>query len=144
MRPSVGQRRKVALDVFPIINCADLARTQQWYERVLGATVRFRFPAEGDPAYVTLGIGTGEIGLGDGRERASYGQVPLPATGHAVDICIYVADLEQVSSAAGGAVVVPPADMPWGERVAYLADPEGTMILVIQHVDEDEASPSPP
>ncbi|MFC5042235.1 hypothetical protein [Ornithinimicrobium kibberense] len=31
----------------------------------------------------------------------------------------------------------PPADMPWGERVAYLADPEGTMLLVIQHVDED-------
>jgi catechol 2,3-dioxygenase-like lactoylglutathione lyase family enzyme len=142
--PPVGQRRRVALDVLPIINCADLARTQHWYERVLGGTERFRFPAQGDPEYVTLRIGAGEIGLGNGRAEALYGQVPLPATGHAVDICIYVPDLGQVTSAAGGDVVVPPADMPWGERVAYLADPEGTMLLVIQHADEDEASPSPP
>lgn len=126
----------MALEVFPIINCADLARTQQWYERVLGAAVRYRFPPEGDPDYVTVGIGAGQIGLGNGSGPALYGQVPLPATGHAVDICVYVPDLDRVASAAGDAVVVSPADMPWGERVAYLSDPEGTMLLVIQNVDE--------
>lgn len=126
----------MALEVFPIINCADVARTQHWYERVLGGTVGFRFPAEGDPEYVTLGIGAGQIGLGKGSGPALYGQTPLPATGHAVDICVYVPDLDHVVSAAGGDVVMPPADMPWGERVAYLTDPEGTMLLVIQHVED--------
>jgi uncharacterized glyoxalase superfamily protein PhnB len=125
----------VTLEVFPIINCADLARTQQWYERVLGGTVEYRFPAEGNPEYVTLGVGGGQIGLGNGSGPALYGQIPLPATGHAVDICVYVPNLDQVTSAAGVDVVVPPADMPWGERVACLTDPEGTMLLVIQHVD---------
>ena len=93
---------------------------------------------------MTLGIGAGQIGLGNGSGPALHGQTPLPATGHAVDICVYVPNVDEVTSAAGSDVAVPPADMPWGERVAYLADPEGTMILVIQHVDEDEASPSPP
>lgn len=73
MPPPVGQRREVTLEVFPIINCADLARTQQWYERVLGGAVRYRFPAEGNPEYLTLGIGAGQIGLGNGRGPALYG-----------------------------------------------------------------------
>ncbi len=59
----------------------------------------------------------------------------LPATGHAVDVCVYVPDLDSVLDAAprhGGRLVVPATDTPWGERVAYLRDPEGTMLLVIQ------------
>jgi uncharacterized glyoxalase superfamily protein PhnB len=50
-------------------------------------------------------------------------------------VCVYVPDLDAVVGAAPDSVVTPPADMPWGERVAYLQDPEGTMLLVIQ--DED-------
>jgi uncharacterized glyoxalase superfamily protein PhnB len=45
---------------------------------------------------------------------------------------VYVPDLDAVVAAASESVVVPPADMPWGERVAYVSDPEGTMLLVIQ------------
>lgn len=69
-----------------------------------------------------------------------YGEMPLPATGHAVDLCLYVSDLDAVVAEApkrGGAAVVAPAEMPWGERVAYVRDPEGTMLLVIQ--DEKDA-----
>ena len=32
-------------------------------------------------------------------------------------------------------IIVPrlePQEMPWGERVAYLRDPEGTMVLTVQ------------
>ncbi len=98
----------VALEAFPITNCADLARTQPWYERVLRGTVRYRFPAEGNPEYVTLEIGAVQIGLGNGSGPALYGQTPLPATGHAVDICVYVPNVDEVTSAAGSDVVVPP------------------------------------
>jgi uncharacterized glyoxalase superfamily protein PhnB len=43
----------------------------------------------------------------------------------------------EAAPAAGGEVVVPAQDMPWGERVAYLRDPDGTMLLVIQDEPAD-------
>ncbi|MPV36764.1 VOC family protein [Georgenia subflava] len=122
-------------EVFPIINCADLARTRHWYERVLAGEVAYQFPDEGDADYLTLRIGSGQIALGRGTGPAMYGETPLPATGHAVDVCLYVPDLDAVTAAAAADVVVPPADMPWGERVAYLRDPEGTMLLAIEDAD---------
>ncbi|MGC5170813.1 VOC family protein [Micromonospora sp. DT81.3] len=119
-------------EVFPIINCADLVGTRGWYERVFAGDLAYRFPDEGEPVYLTLRIGSGQVALAQGTSEAMYGATPLPATGHAVDVCIYVPDLDAAVAAASGAVAVPPADMPWGERVAYLTDPEGTMLLVIQ------------
>lgn len=125
--------------MFPIINCADLDGTRAWYERVLSGAVMYRFPEEGEAQYVTLRVGAGQIALGNGTAPALYGKTPLPAGGHAVDICVYVPDLaavaEAASEVAADAVVVPPADMPWGERVAYVRDPEGTMLLLIQDTD---------
>ncbi|HWR84391.1 MAG TPA: VOC family protein [Rhodoglobus sp.] len=119
-------------EVFPIVNCRDLPPAIEWYRRVLGGEVAYRFPDEGEPVYVTLRIGSGQVALGVGTGPAMYGGTPLPATGHAVDLCVYVPDLEAVLAVAGESVAVPAQDTPWGERVAYLRDPEGTMLLVIQ------------
>ena len=119
-------------EVFPIVNCQDLVRAREWYERVLSGTVAYQFPEEGEPQYLTLRVGAGQVALGNGTAPALYGRTPRPATGHAVDVCVYVPDLDAVVGAAPDSVVTPPADMPWGERVAYLQDPEGTMLLVIQ------------
>ncbi|MCP3136432.1 VOC family protein [Pyxidicoccus xibeiensis] len=122
-------------DVFPIINCRDILAAREFYRAVFGGTQNYQFPEEGTPAFLTLKVGTGTIGLGVGTEPAMYGETPLPATGHAIDLCLYVDDLDAVVAAAGqhgGAVPVPPRDMPWGERVAYVRDPEGTLLLVIQ------------
>lgn len=121
--------------VFPIINCTSIAPMHWFYAHVFGGEVAYRFPPEGEPVYLTLKVGDGQIALGLGNDPAMYGETPLPASGHAVDICLYVADLDAAVAAAdsaGGAAVTPPADMPWGERVAYLRDPQGTMLLVIQ------------
>ncbi len=54
------------------------------------------------------------------------GETPLPASGHAVDICVYVSDLAGVvahAEALGAPVPLPPQVMPWGETVAYVQDP---------------------
>ncbi|SHN44210.1 VOC family protein [Cryptosporangium aurantiacum] len=123
------------MSVFPIVNCRELAPVRAFYERVFGGELDYRFPDEGEPVYLTLRIGTGQVALGLGNGPALYGEVPLPATGHAVDLCLYVPDLDAAVAAAGDAVVTAPADMPWGERVAYLRDPAGTMLLVIQEQD---------
>ncbi|GAA3394245.1 VOC family protein [Cryptosporangium minutisporangium] len=121
------------MSVFPIINCREIAPVREFYERVFGGELSYRFPEEGEPVYLTLQIGTGQVAIGRGTEPALYGETPLPATGHAVDLCLYVPDLDAAIEKAGGdGLVTPPADMPWGERVAYLRDPAGTMLLVIQ------------
>ena len=117
------------------MNCVDLASTREWYERVFSGTVAYKFPEDGDPQYLTLRIGSGQIAFGNGTTPALYGQTPRPSTGHAVDLCVYVPDLNAVVKTAASAVTVPPADMPWGERIAYLQDPEGNMLLVIQDQD---------
>ncbi|MFG1922753.1 VOC family protein [Cryptosporangium sp. NPDC048952] len=118
--------------VFPVINAREIAPVRAFYERVFGAQLAYRFPEEGEAVYLTLRIGTGQVAIGLGTEPALYGEVPLPATGHAVDLCLYVENLDAAVTAADTAVVTAPADMPWGERVAYLRDPAGTMLLVIQ------------
>lgn len=120
---------------FPIIHVSEMAPMLAFYQQVFGATVAYQFPDDGEPVYLTLRIGSGRIALGLGTGPAMYGEVPLPATGHAVDICFYVADLDATLAAApgrGGSVVVAAQDTPWGERVGYLRDPQGTMLLVIQ------------
>jgi uncharacterized glyoxalase superfamily protein PhnB len=102
---------------------------------VFGADITYRFPDDGDPVYVALRIGGSSLALGLGTGPAMYGKTPLPATGHAVDLCVYVQDLDAVLASApdaGGAVAVPATDAMWGGRVAYVRDPQGTMLVVIQ------------
>jgi len=124
-------------ELFPIINVDAIEPVRAFYEHVLGAMITYRFPDDGDPVYITLTIGRSTLALGVGTGPAMYGQAPLPASGHAVDLCVYVPDLDAAiarAPAAGGSVVVPATETPWGERVAYLRDPQGTMLLVIQDV----------
>lgn len=122
-------------EVFPVINCSDLAGTKSFYQRVFAAQQSYEFVHEGEEVYVTLDVGEGKIALGRGTSPAMYGETPLPAAGHAIDLCLYVLDLDASVEAApkvGGRIVVDPHVAPWGERVAYLQDPEGNMLLTIQ------------
>lgn len=124
-------------ELFPIINCADLLGTRAFYERVFHAVQTYQFPEAGEPTFLVLHVGDGQLGLGlgIGTTAALYGDTPLPATGHAVDLCVGVEDLPVVVEAArrsGASVPVDPQDMPWGETIAYVRDPEGTMLLVVQ------------
>jgi lactoylglutathione lyase len=122
-------------ELFPIINVDTITPVRLFYETVFGATVDYVFPESGEPVYITLRVGDSSLAIGLGTTPAMYGQTPLPTTGHGIDLCVYVPDLNAAVAAAPGAdgsVVTAPMDTPWGERVAYLRDPQGTMVLVIQ------------
>ncbi len=46
---------------------------------------------------------------------------------------MYVDDVDATYAAAGLAgfeTVSPPADTPWGERIAWLADPDGNLVML--------------
>jgi uncharacterized glyoxalase superfamily protein PhnB len=111
--------------LFPILLVRDLPGLVRFYESALGATVPYRF-GDGDEAdYVSLRIG--EVSLGIGRDPDAL--PPLP--GDRVALWFYVDDVDATYRAwlgAGGRAEQPPADMPWGERVAQVRDPGGTLV----------------
>ena len=104
-------------DVFPILLVADLERSLAFYRDRLGFEVAYSF--EG---FVQLEVEGGKLGL------ASTDEPVAPAS---TAIWVYTDDVDALFAelTEGGApVVAPPADQPWGERLASVADPDGYVV----------------
>lgn len=114
--------------VQPIITTSDLARLQTFYERLLGAVELRRFPDDGPTFFVGLKLGDSELGLVN--EAATDLSAPQRIL-LSVDVDDVNGLLEQVE-AAGGRVLGPSNDMPWGQRVAHIHDPDGNMVNLTQ------------
>ena len=74
--------------------------------------------------FVTLRLGTSELGLGSGECE--------PAA--AYELCVYADDCDAAVGmlrAAGTPVLTEPADRPWGERAAEVIDPAGNRVLIV-------------
>jgi lactoylglutathione lyase len=122
-----------ARQVFPMLSVADLDASLRLYRDLLGGEVTYTFPDADDPAFVTLRFGASEIGLGPLAAAPLHGRPQRPATGHRIELCVYVDDVDATAAAAAAAgieVVTPPADQPWGERVCFLADPDGNLLML--------------
>jgi lactoylglutathione lyase len=121
-----------ALSMFPMLSAADMAASIAFYRDLLGGVERYRFP-EDDPVFVTLRLGESEIGIGGVSDAPLHGLPQRPATGHRVELCVYVEDVDEAVEAARDArapVVLEPVDQPWGERIAYIADPDGNLVML--------------
>jgi lactoylglutathione lyase len=117
----------------PMLSCEDLARSLAFYRDLLGGAESYRFGEDGEPEFLTLAIGDSEIGLGGIAAEPMHGLPQRPATGHRIELCVYVDDVDEVlghALAAGFEALTKPADMPWGERVAWLADPDGNAVMI--------------
>lgn len=118
---------------FPILDCADLAASLRFYGELLGFGATYRFPADGAAQFVALALPDGSA-LGLAAAGTSHAAVPAPArprTGHAFELCLYTEDTDAAVAmlrAAGVPILVEPADQPWGERLAYVADPDGNRV----------------
>ncbi|MEV1329001.1 VOC family protein [Micromonospora costi] len=122
----MGDANPLAEELFPILTTADLAAALRFYGKLLGGTVTYRFPEEGEPAYVSLRLGAGHLGIGRQEE-------PGTLTNDRVTLWVYVADCAAAVErlrAAGVPVVAEPAAQPWGERMAVVRDPDGNRVLV--------------
>ncbi|MFK4836577.1 VOC family protein [Microbacterium sp. ZW T2_14] len=111
--------------LFPILLARDLPGLVRFYESALGATVAYRFGSGDEDDYVSLQVG--ETSLGIGRDPDAL----PPSVGDRVALWFYVDDVDATYAAwlgAGGRADQAPADMPWGERVAQVRDPGGTLV----------------
>jgi uncharacterized glyoxalase superfamily protein PhnB len=113
---------------FPILSVAALEPSLRFYRDLLGGTIEYAFPPDGEPQFVTLKLGDSTLGLG-----ATTGG-PASGAGAGYSLCAYVADCDAAVAAireAGYEIREEPNDAPWGERMARAGDPDGYEVLLV-------------
>jgi predicted enzyme related to lactoylglutathione lyase len=111
------------ITIQPIIITADVDRLVAFYTGLLGAVQTTRVPADGPTFFVGLKVDDAELGL--------VAEKVDPATTPRVVISVDVPDVDGLLDRVerlGGTVLGPPNDMPWGQRVAHVKDPDGNPV----------------
>ena len=115
--------------VLPILITRDLERLSSFYRSLVGAVETERVPADGPTFYVGLRIGDSDIGLVGDAEAPEGPQRMLLS----IDVPAVDALLPRVDE-LGGHVQGPANDMPWGQRVAHVQDPDGNTVNLTQQL----------
>jgi predicted enzyme related to lactoylglutathione lyase len=112
----------------PVIVTNDLDRLLAFYTGLLGAKEVMRFPEDGPVFYVGLSLGDSELGLSSDADvqPGSPGRILLSIEVPDVDVL-----LPNVSG-LGGESTSGANDMPWGQRVAHIKDPDGNVVNLTQ------------
>ena len=120
---------------FPSFFVDDVPATVDFYERAFGAVLDH---AHDDGSYAELRLGDLMLGLCAATEARRH----LPVEFHPADVTeppgafelyLEVDDADEAArraSEAGAALLAPPVNKPWGNRVAYLRDPNGFTVEV--------------
>ncbi|RJG04190.1 VOC family protein [Noviherbaspirillum sedimenti] len=121
----------------PHLVCAGAADAIEFYKKAFGAKEEARLPGpDGKIMHALLRIGDSALMLVDENpEWRAFG--PKSLKGTPVTIHLYVQDVDaQVAQAvaAGAKVIMPLADMFWGDRYGVLEDPFGHSWSVATHV----------
>ncbi|MEE1751981.1 VOC family protein [Streptomyces sp. SP18CS02] len=114
----------------PVIVTADQDVLLGFYTELFGAEEVFRVPAEGPPFYLGLRIGDTDLGL---VAKANPGNGAASRILLSIDVDDVDETLGRVE-ALGGSVRGGPEDMPWGQRVAHIQDPDGNPVNLTQSI----------
>ena len=114
-----------------MLYATDVERSARFWE-LLGLQRHFQLPPEGEPGYVGLRAGAAELAITSVQWATDrYGMTM--GNGPRVEMYVYVPDLDGVIEQLRGSgieVLLEPEDMPWGERIATVADPEGNPVAL--------------
>lgn len=114
--------------VTPHLVCAGAAAAIEFYKKAFGATEMIRLPGpDGRLMHACIRINGSSVMLAD--EYPEMGSLsPTSLKGTPVTIHLIVDDVDRVAEqalAAGAKIVMPVADMFWGDRYGVLEDPFG-------------------
>ncbi len=123
--------------VTPHLVCAGAAEAIEFYKRAFGAEEVLRIPGkDGGLLHAQIRIGDSPVMLVDEcTEWKSLG--PKALTGTPVTIHLYVEDADALvkrAVEAGAMIIMPVADMFWGDRYGVIEDPFGHRWSVGTHV----------
>lgn len=113
-----------------LIVTADLDRLVGFYVALLGAVPAERVPEDGPAFFVGLTLGDSALGV------VADGAVTTGRAGRML-LSIEVDDVDARAgrvAALGGRVTGGPTDMPWGQRVLHLEDPDGNPVNLTQQL----------
>jgi predicted enzyme related to lactoylglutathione lyase len=116
--------------VRPIIVSNDLDRLVAFYTELLGAAEVVRFPDDGPTFYAGLRLGDSELGV-------SADESVVPGTPGRMLLSIEVPDVDVLLPTVerlGGQATGGANDMPWGQRVAHIRDPDGNVVNLTQQL----------
>src|SRR4051794_17437628 len=121
----------MAARAFPVLYSFDVERSARFYVE-LGFREVFRLPPEGEAGYVGLGLGESRIGIVSSLwPEDLFGE--RVGAGLRTELFVYVDDVDETVErlrARHVRVMREPQDMQWGERVAYVADPDGNPVAL--------------
>ena len=121
----------VQLASFPILFATHPRATAEFYER-LGFVCRLEHPNITEPTYIGMRRGETELAIVD-RSWPDENYGGRWSTGMRFEMFVYVEDADQVVGQlldAGVTLLREPSDLPWGERFAYVADPDGNPVAI--------------
>jgi PhnB protein len=121
--------------VTPYLIVRDSTAAIDFYKEVFGATEMMRHEESGTVVHAKLRIGGSAVEIGEHAERPQPGGDELPPVG----MHLYVEDADAVlakATAAGGRVLNPIQDQPYGDREVSIADPFGIVWFVATHLHD--------
>jgi lactoylglutathione lyase len=117
---------------FPVIYTRDVEGAVDFYEGLLGFEKQYQFPPDGEPGYV--GLRRDQADLGIVHESSPQQMIGKSmGDGPRFELFVYVDDVDASIESmrnAGVRVLREAEDMPWGERVAFVSDPEGNPVTL--------------
>lgn len=118
---------------FPILYVASLATSLEFYRDLLGFRVTYTFPPGDDSGFASLCLPeSGEkIGLSASSYDPGHGLAIRGVGARPFELCLEVPDVDAATEAlraSGVRILDLPKDRPWGERVAFVADPDGNPV----------------
>lgn len=114
----------------PVLCTQDIGRLSSFYAELFGAEEDMRVPGSKGPFFVTLRLGGASLGL------VNYKQGAKAAPGR-VTVAVFVENVDDLLprvEPAGGKVLRPAKDMPWGHRVAHITDPDSNPVNLTQQL----------
>jgi PhnB protein len=122
----------------------DAAAALKFYEKAFGMKEIMRMSPPGSGAIMHAELSYGDSTLMLSEENPQWGtQSPLALGNTPVTIHCYVPDVDATFNqavAAGCTVIMPPADMFWGDRMAGVVDPFGHKWSLATH--KEDVSPA--
>lgn len=121
----------MAATIQPMIITPDLDRLLGFYTAIFEAVETSRVPQDGGPTfYVGLRIGDSDLGLVADADAET-------GTAQRILLSVDVDDVDRVLDRIethGGRTRGRPNDMPWGQRVAHVEDPDGNAVNLTQPI----------
>jgi uncharacterized glyoxalase superfamily protein PhnB len=129
-------------NVIPHLVCDRCAEALEFYKKAFGAEEIHRMPGpDGRLMHAAIRIGNSFVFLADDYPEycGGKGQSPMALQGSPVTIHRYVEDCDAAikrAEQAGATVMMPAADMFWGDRYGAVTDPYGHKWAFATHIKD--------